>query len=63
MIITGQIKQQYKNYVLQIKTYQMQKDVKDGKITKEQAIEDLYALCKKYALAVQNDCKQIFKTW
>jgi hypothetical protein len=62
-LITGQIEHQYQNYVLQTKTYQMHKDVKNGILSKEQAIDDLFTLCNKYALAVQNDFKQIFKTW
>ncbi len=49
--------------MLQTRTYQMQKDVASGKMTKKQAIDELYSLCTKYALAVQNDFKQIFKSW
>lgn len=62
-IITGEIEHTYTNYVLQTKTHQMRKDVKANKMTVDKAIDDLYNLCLKYALAVQTDFKKIFKTW
>ncbi len=62
-MISGQKNFKYTNYVLQTQITQMQNLVKDGKITHNEAIDKLYNLCSKYALAVQNDFKQIFKTW
>lgn len=62
-LLTGQISYEYKNYVLQTKTYQMRKDIEAGKISIQQAVDNLYLLCSKYALAVQFDFKQIFKSW
>ncbi len=62
-MINGTIVNDYKNYVLQTRTYQMQKDIASGKIKIEQAIDELHELCSKYSLAVQKDFQQIFKTW
>lgn len=62
-IITGEIEHEYKNYVLQAKIHQMRKDLSYKKITINHATDELYELCLKYALAVQLDCKQIFKNW
>lgn len=62
-LLTGELKHAYKNYVLQTKTYQMQKDVASGKLTLQHAIDDLYSLCSKYSLAVQSDLRTIFISW
>lgn len=62
-MITGEIKHNYRNYVLQTKIHQMRKDINNGKITIEKAINDLYELCAKYTLAVQIDFRKIFKEW
>jgi len=62
-MITGEIEHKYKNYVLQIKIHQIRKDINRGKKTIEDAIDELYELCSKYALAVQSDFRQIFKEW
>lgn len=62
-IVTGHIAYTFQNYVLQLRTHQMQKDITDGKINAQQAVDTLYDLCSKYALAVQPDMKAIFKQW
>ncbi len=62
-LLTGEIKHAYKNYVLQTKTYQMQKDVASGKLPLNKAIAELYALCEKYNLAVLSDLRIIFISW
>ncbi len=62
-LITGEIEHEFKNYVLQMKIYQMRKDIAAGKTNTENAVEALYDLCVKYALAVQPDCQTIFKSW
>jgi len=62
-MISGEIKHQFKNYVLQVHIHEAQKKIAQNVITFEIAIENLYDLCQKYSLAVQNDLKQIFKTW
>jgi len=62
-IVSGELKYNYKNYVLQVRTYQLQKDISLGKISQKEAIDALYDLCSKYALAVQPDFKQIFINW
>ncbi len=62
-LITGEIEHEFKNYVLQLRIYQMRKDIARGKITVERAVDDLYELSAKYSLAVQADFKAIFKSW
>ncbi len=62
-IVTGRLAYTFKNYVLQMRTHQMQKDIADKKINAQQAVDALYDLCSKYALAVQPDMKEIFKQW
>ena len=62
-IVTGGIEHRYTNYVLQMKVHQARKDVASGKVMVNEAIDELFEICSKYALAVQTDCKVIFKTW
>lgn len=62
-LISGEIDYKFKNYVLQIRIYQMRKDISMGKLTLNAAVDQLYELCKKYSLAVQVDCKAIFVKW
>lgn len=62
-LISGEIDHKFKNYVLQIRIYQMRKDITMGKLTLSTAVDQLYELCTKYSLAVQADCKEIFKKW
>lgn len=62
-LISGEIEHKFKNYVLQIRIYQMRKDISLGKMTLLTAVDQLYEICCKYSLAVQADCKEIFKTW
>ncbi len=63
MIVTGQIDHYFKNFVLQMKSNEYQRKIDRGVLTVEDATEDLYQLCEKYAIAVQNDFKEIFKEW
>ncbi|MBQ9212757.1 MAG: hypothetical protein IJ150_02285 [Bacteroidales bacterium] len=62
-LISGEIDYKFKNYVLQIQIYQMRKDISMGRLTLSAAVDRLYALCQKYSLAVQEDCKAIFGKW
>ncbi len=62
-MVSDKEKFQYTNYVLQAQITQIQNLIKEGKLTQNAAIDKLYELCSKYALAVQNDFKQIFKSW
>lgn len=62
-LISGEIDHRFKNYVLQIRIYQMRKDISMGRMTLSSAVDQLYELCSKYSLAVQVDCKEIFKSW
>ncbi len=62
-LINGEIDHKFKNYVLQIRIYQMRKDIAMGRLTLQTAVDQLYEICCKYSLAVQTDCKEIFKTW
>lgn len=63
LLVTGRIQVEFKNYVLQMKVEQAKQNIKNGNITAEKAIEELHSLCEKFALAVQIDCKNIFKQW
>jgi hypothetical protein len=62
-LITGEIPYIFKNYVLQLRIYQVRKEIEQGKTTVEKSIDLLYDLCQKYSLAVEADLKEIFKTW
>jgi len=62
-LVRGEISHNFQNYVLQMIVHQTVQQVKDAKLTELQAISDLHNLCNKYALAVQNDLKSIFKDW
>jgi len=62
-LVTGELHHEFSNYVLQMKIYQMRKDIAANKINLDTAVDTLYNLCAKYALAVQPDCKTIFKSW
>lgn len=62
-LITGEIQHEFKNYVLQLRIYQIRKDIESGRTTIEQSVDSLYDLCMKYQLAVAQDCKEVFKTW
>ncbi len=62
-LVTTQIDHKFKNFVLQMKSEQYRKSIAAGKMTHRQAIDELYDLCEKYAVAVQNDFRIIFKEW
>ena len=62
-IVMGTIKHDYRNYVLQMKIHQACNDVASSTISVDEAINQLYDICSKYALAVQYDFKIVFKTW
>lgn len=62
-LVDGSLDHKFQNYVLQLRIYQMRKEIKSGAMTTEKAVDDLYQLCFKYALAVQPDMTAIFKTW
>jgi len=62
-IVSGELQHKYSNFVLQMKVHQASKDVSSGKVSADNAINEIYDICLKYSLAVQTDCKSIFKTW
>ncbi|MBO7141696.1 MAG: hypothetical protein J6V76_01100 [Bacteroidales bacterium] len=62
-LITGEIQHEFKNYVLQLRIYQIRKDIEHGRTTVEKSLDSLYELCMKYSLAVRADFKEIFKSW
>ncbi len=59
-ILTGEIEHKYENYVFQTKIHQLRKDVKTEKVSIDDAVNDLYELCVKYATSIQTDLSQIF---
>jgi len=62
-LLLGQKNHQFKNYVLQMKFHQAKKDISEGNVSIDSALKSIYDICSKYALAVQEDFKSIFKTW
>jgi len=62
-MLSGEINHNFRNYVLQLQIHEAQKNIKNNKVSFEDALKDLYLLCEKYSLAVQNDFKQIFIKW
>ncbi|NIK72763.1 hypothetical protein FHS56_000249 [Thermonema lapsum] len=62
-MITGEIEHNYRNFVLKLMLTQLRREVAFGMTTMPEAIDRLYQLCEKYSLAVQPDCKEIFKSW
>jgi len=48
------------NFVLQMKITQAKKDIKKGKKSIDKAIDEIYSLCLKYALAVKQDINMVF---
>ncbi|WP_038029290.1 hypothetical protein [Thermonema rossianum] len=62
-MITGEIEHHYRNFVLKLVLTQLRRELAFGTVTMPEAIDRLYQLCEKYSLAVQADCKEIFKSW
>jgi hypothetical protein len=62
-MVMGDIPHQYRNFALQMKLSQARKEVLSGHVKLDKAVDQIYELCAKYAVAVQNDLLQIFKTW
>lgn len=62
-MIMGETEIEFHNYVLQMQVTQMRRLVKYNQLSYEEALDKIYTLCNKYALAVQTDFKKIFKTW
>ncbi len=60
-LIKGDLTIEFKNYILQLRVTQVRKDVESGRISLEQAVVDIQALCDKYAIIVQEDIAAIFK--
>ncbi len=60
-MITGEIEHKYENYAVRTKIHTLKKDVKAGRISIEDAVNDLYELCLKYSNSIENDIKVIFK--
>ncbi|MGD1845103.1 MAG: hypothetical protein ACFB10_06885 [Salibacteraceae bacterium] len=62
-LVNGNINHQFQNFVLQMKTAEFSRKISNGQISTEAAVDELYELCRKYAVAVQSDFKTIFKEW
>lgn len=63
LLVTSRLKHQFQSYVLQMKMADFRSKLKSGKIDVQQAIDELYQLCTKYAITTQNDFEIIFKKW
>lgn len=62
-IVSAQIEHKFRNFVLQMKSTDYKQKIEQGQISTDEAVDELYELCEKYAIAVQNDFKEIFKDW
>lgn len=62
-LVKGKINHRFTNFTLQMKSADYSKKLSKGEITPQQAIDEIYSLCSKYILAVQQDMKAIFKEW
>ncbi len=62
-LVTLQIEHRFQNFVLQLKSAEYSQKISLGLMTTQVAIDEMYQLCEKYALAVQQDFKVIFKEW
>lgn len=62
-LVTSKIDHQFQNFVLQMKTDQFNRQIQDGNISIQDAVNGLHQLCSKYVVAVQGDIKKIFKDW
>jgi len=60
IILNSESKIVFNNFVLQMKITQAKKDIVKGKKTMEKAVDEIHALCQKYALAVKQDMEMIF---
>ncbi len=60
-LLTGKIDVKLDNFVLQMQVDQTRRAIKNSKITLEEGVKKIHALCEKYPLAVQSDIKKIFK--
>ena len=62
-IVTAKVEHRFQNFVLQMKSADYKRQIEENTMSIEEAIDDLYKLCEKYAIAVQKDFKVIFKEW
>ena len=60
-LIKGELNIEFKNFILQLRVTQAQKDVQKDNMEIDQAIEEIHELCEKYLIVVQDDLKSIFK--
>ena len=59
-LVVGSIKPKILSHSLKLKIYKYQKDIKSGKITVEQAVEQLHQECQDHYNIYKNDLYQIF---
>ncbi len=62
-IVTGKLDYKFSNFVLQMKSHFYAQSIQEGEMDVSAAVEELYFLCEKYSLAINNDLKKIFKEW
>lgn len=62
-MVKGEIEHQFSNFVLQMKISGYKGRIASGSLAVDEAIDELYELCEKYAVAVQSDFQTIFKEW
>ncbi len=62
-IVTGKTEHTFANYVLRMKTFKFSNKIKNGEVSVEEAVDELYDLASKYSRSVQKDFKTIFRNW
>lgn len=62
-IVTGKTDHYFSNYVLRMKSHKFATKIRDGEMTIEEAVDDVYELARKYSRSVERDFVEIFKTW
>ncbi|HPW67538.1 MAG TPA: hypothetical protein PLS84_10745 [Salinivirgaceae bacterium] len=59
-LVTGKVKYNLTNFVLQMKVSQAVNDVNSGRIKPQKAIDEIHSLFTKYGKATARDLKEIF---
>ncbi len=60
-LLTGQLEFKLDNFVLQMQIDQTRRAIDSSRMTLEEGVDKIHALCEKYSLAVYPDMQTIFK--
>ena len=59
-LVTGENQVTFSSFSLQMAVARLNLSYKNGKVSMQEAIDELYGMCNKYQLAMKNDVKKIF---